>query len=193
MRVNIIFKLSIFCFLLFAEQSNAQCENKYPNSLLSPAYGIVTEDDCAYDYEQREVVPYSSKSALSSLYWQCFSVDNVKVHYSKFEETNQGEKEDFCHLEIDINHNGEFQKYVDHRGQEISYCKNFMSNWYKLVKDQKIVCLNGDGGFLYQDEELKKTYKLWTWEKIKTKNGCYSYFHGSCNTKGCATGKCPQS
>lgn len=62
--------------------------------------------------------------------------------------------------------------------------------WRQLAKNENIVCLNGDGSDVMVDPKLEK-YFLWTWEKFRTRKGCYSYFAGECDTQGCAKGHCP--
>lgn len=170
--------------------------SQHAYGLLTPDYGVITEDDLAYDACQREVTPYNPNEPLGSLHWQCFDKNEVTAGYDSW-RGNDGMGEwnkiyTMCTLEIRVRHGGELQLYVDRRAHRIGYCRDFVRAWRWITKNQTIVCLNGDGGGFNQDEKDGK-YKLWTWEKFKTKNGCYSYFAGECNTKGyAAKKKCPE-
>ncbi len=56
--------------------------------------------------------------------------------------------------------------------------------WRKLTKNEPYTCLNGmPSGLSYEKIKGKKRYqkeKYWEWNKVKTREGCYSYFDGDC-------------
>lgn len=168
---------------------------KYPYGLITSGYGIVTEDDLAYDDFHREIRSYNPNEHSSSLYWQCFPVKYVTPKYRTWRDNDSMGAWDvivtLCDLEIIVRHEKEFQIYGDRRAHPVEYCQNFVTKWRKLTKGQNIVCLNGEGGY-YSKDGMRKKYKYWTWEKFKTKRGCFSYFFGQCNTSGCSKGKCSQ-
>ena len=170
----------------------AEIKYKNPLGLLTPSYNIVTEDDLAWDALEREIVPYDPKTALSALYWQCFSLKSAKARIESWRGTDgmgpANKIYDMCTIEISVRDVAGLQFYADHRGHRVKFCQQFLSAWKRLTKNQPLVCLNGDGGFYGPDKKLGK-YKLWTWEKFKTLDGCYSYFADECNTQGCAKGK----
>ncbi|MBI4041779.1 MAG: hypothetical protein HY390_07940 [Deltaproteobacteria bacterium] len=190
---NLFFWGASFLIIVLHVESK---EPKYSDSLLTADDGIVTADDLAYDHCRREIVPYNPNTAFNSLYWQCLPVKDVKPTYRIFRDNDPMGAWDvvitMCHLELNVNHKGEKQVYVDRRGHHVEYCKDFVQKWLKLTKDQEIVCLSGSGGEYYFDEKGGK-YKLWTWEKFKTKKGCHSYFFGDCTTSGYSKKKCYSS
>lgn len=201
MKMGFFFGLIIMAAIGPASSEEVTSKKKVANanyrySLLTSGYGIVTEDDLAYDHCQRRILPYNPRTASSSLYWQCFPIKDVKPKYSiSYDNDPMGAWNiivTMCNLEIIVHHHGEKQIYVDHRGHHVDYCRDFVRKWLSLTKDQQIVCLNGDGGYYHSDEKDGK-YKLWTWEKFKTKKGCHSYFSGECTTYGYSKGKCPSS
>ena len=70
-------------------------------------------------------------------------------------------------------------KHYSKTKDPLEHCKEFIWAWNKLTAHQTNVCLNGDGGGGgFHQDEIDGKYKLWTWEKFKTKSGCYSYFAG---------------
>ncbi|MEW6058480.1 MAG: hypothetical protein AB1540_17935 [Bdellovibrionota bacterium] len=166
---------------------------KYPYGLLTDSYGIVTEDDLAFDNSEVETTPYDPNKSLAPMYWQCFASFQVEAIYRSWPmDDDRGRPGTSCAPEFYVRINGELQIYADRRGHDLAYCKEVVWAWKKLTKDMPTVCLNGSGGF-YNEEKGQGKYKLWTWEKFKTKRGCYSYFVGQCRTKGCARGKCKRS
>ena len=169
---------------------------KYPYGLLTPGYGIVTEDDLAYDALHREMKPYDPADNLGPLRWQCFATKDVEARYTSWRGPDGmgawNKIYTMCTFEISIRHNGELHLYGDRRAHQIEYCRDFIRSWKWITKGQEFVCLNGDGGGYEQDAENGK-YKSWTWEKFKTKKSCYSYFAAECDTKGYSKGRRPRT
>lgn len=183
--------LPLFVFLatstLFAKNIG-KFSSKYPYNLLTFDYGIVTNDDLAYDNHGRRIGPYNPENSVSALYWQCFPVDDVEAGFKAWVGSDGMDRYDaihtMCTIEISINLNNDPQVFADRRGHQIDFCLDFTNAWKKLTKNQKVVCISGEGGEFYQDADTKR-HKLWTWNKFKTKKGCYSFFAGDCNTSGC--------
>ena len=182
--------------LIQAAQSKESEYAKYPFGLLTSGYGIVTEDDLAYDATYREISSYDPNEPLGSLHWQCFPINEVKATYDSWLGADgmgaSNKIYSMCSPEIQVRHAGELQLYVDRRAHQVDSCLDFINKWKRVTENQETVCLNGDGGGYHKDDKDGK-YKLWTWKKFKTKKGCHSYFYGYCNTKGCAKGRCHRS
>lgn len=182
--------ISVFLQLAVLVSIAAPHTTKHSNGLLTPSFGIVTEDDLAFDHHSIETVPYDPNKDSGSLYWQCFPLNETEAKYRTWKVVDErGRWVNRCSPEVYIHHNGELQQYVDRRGHPIGHCKEFIEVWRNLTQAQTAVCLNGEGGFYSKDIDFGK-YKLWTWTKVKTKRGCYSYFEGDCETDGCSKGKC---
>lgn len=165
-----------------------------PLGLLTPDFGIVTADDLAYDSAQMETTPYDPKGTLGSLHWQCVPGSAVSAGYKSWRGMDGAENSTklfkMCSLEVRVRNNGVLHLYVDHRGHRLDYCKMFIREWSKVASKEDVICVNGDHSGAQTDKE-DGAYQLWTWQKVKTKKGCYSFFADQCNTRGCADGKCP--
>lgn len=181
-------------FPLISQAASLKPAERYPDRLITSDYGIVTVDDLAYDATQRYPSPFRPTKHLLARYWQCVPCKDVKP------ETPTWRGEDgmgpagvvitMCELEISVQGPRGTEVYGDRRAHPNSFCKQFLRNWKRLTKSEKIICLNGDDPIPEKDE-TGRPYLLWTWNKFKTRKGCYSYF-GDCNTKGCAAGRCPE-
>lgn len=193
---------SILAFILFltsisfAKSMNIEnFSSKNPYNLLTPSYGIVSEDDLAYDNHRRRIGPYNPNTSLSQLYWQCFPTSEIKAGFDAWVGPDGMGSQDaiytMCTIEISVRNNGELQLFTDRRAHQIGFCLDFTKEWKKLTKNQKMVCLDGEGGAYYDEDKQLGRHKLWTWDKFKTKRGCYSFFADECNTKGCDQGKGP--
>jgi hypothetical protein len=162
---------------------------KHPYNLLTLGYGIVSEDDLAYDNFRRNIGPYDPENSLGALYWQCVPVENVKAGFGAWVGTDGMDAYDkiktMCMLDISIEIGNETQTFTDRRAHPIDFCLDFTKEWKRLTKNQKYVCLDGEGGAYYDEDKNTGRQKLWTWDKFKTKIGCYSFFDGDCNTSGC--------
>lgn len=166
---------------------------KHPHNLLTPDYGIVTEDDLAFDEFSQHIQPYNPNDTLGSLHWQCLPLKEVTARFESWRGQDGGGPSNktyrMCTVVIEVRHSEELQIYADRRAHRVEFCRDFIRAWKRITKDEKVVCLNGDGGGFETDEHGQK-YKLWTWYKFKARNGCYSYFSWDCETAGCASGKC---
>jgi hypothetical protein len=187
----------IFLTIASALTANAAAIEKfspnYPYNLLTPGYSIVTEGDLAYDNYRRKIGPYNPSTSLSELYWQCWPTENIKAGFNAW-VGNDGmgphdALETMCALNITVRANNEVQTFTDRRAHQIHFCFDFTKKWKQLTKDQKFVCLDGEGGSYHDEDKNVGRSKLWTWDKFKTKKGCYSFFAGDCDTSGCEKSK----
>lgn len=192
-------KLILLSFLVFALSAFAKTSEileasaRHPYSLLTPGYGVVTEDDLAYDNHFRRIGPYNPDTSLGEVYWQCFPAADVRVGFEAWVGhdgvESASDNSTMCIIDITVQSHGERQSYTDRRAHQIQFCLDFTDAWKRLTKNQKFACLNGEGGRWYKPDDKEDRYKLWTWEKFKTKKGCYAYFDVDCDTKGCDAGK----
>lgn len=169
---------------LYASNKKA---NDYADRLLTDTYGIITESDLAYDASRRKSVPYNpNEFAGGALYWQCFPVKSVKIKYRTWKDNDPMGAWNIiitmCDLEFIVKYNNEIQIYSGRRAYPVDYCRDVTKEYRKITKGQKTVCFDGTGGTYFSDEKYGK-YKSWTWEKIKTKKGCYAYFEDDCFNK----------
>jgi len=88
-----------------------------------------------------------------------------------------------CDLQIWIDHPNDFHVYSGRRAKEVTYCRDFKKAWKKLTEAQNFACFNGE----YHEKRPpgkshpSVSYQSWTWNKVKTHQGCYSYFIDECD------------
>ena len=140
--------------------------------IVSPDFGILTIFD-------------RTRDGNLPLQWRCFAIKDVKVNYRKWANTdpenNNKYIETMCDFEIWVNTKPFQHVYHGRRGKPESYCKNIKAAWEKLTQKEEYVCMDGEtltNGEPTEDEESKKMRASWTWDKIKTKKGCYSFWNG---------------
>jgi hypothetical protein len=187
----LVYRRTLYVLAFFTIVSVAHAEPQYANDLMTDGFGIVTEDDLAYDFENRLVSRFDPKSD-NSIHWQCVPVENAKATFYTWVLENgrfSRKRERLCASEIQVHEHGHLQRFVIHHAQAMTSCHRFLKKWRRLVRGQKIVCLNADFGML-QNMGQKTEYRLWNLEKYKTQLGCDSYFYGVCNTRGCAKDQC---
>jgi hypothetical protein len=165
--------------------------SEYQYDLMTNGFGIVTNDDLAYDAQDWLISSFNSQGS-NSIHWQCVPVENAKATFYTWVLENgrfSRKRERLCASEIQVHEHGQLQRFVIHHAQPMASCHQFVKKWRRLVGGQKMVCLNADFGML-QNKGKKSEYRLWSLEKYKTRLGCDSYFYGVCNTRGCAKGQC---
>lgn len=161
---------------------------KYLGGLLTGDYGIVTEQDLASEASVGNPRPFDPKESSHGYFrWQCFPVKAVKLKVRTWRaDDSMGPSNvivTMCDLETWVEHDGKLEIYIGRRAKEVSYCREYMANWKRLTRGEKMVCLSGDYGGIYPPErrDTPLPYQLWTWDQIKSKKGCYSYFDGRCD------------
>ena len=118
--------------------------------------------------------------------WQCFPAEEVKPKVRTWrgvDGNGQGNvKVMMCDLETWVRNQGKLQIYVGRRAKKATHCHEYIENWKKLTHGQKQVCLSGEFEGTFPANQSRDTpYLLWTWDKLKTKLGCYSYFSDECD------------
>ncbi len=135
-------------------------------------YGILSVQD--------KVRPYRAP-----VMWRCFPIKDVQVKYHSWRDADPMGPYDvivtMCNFMITVRDQPYPHIYSSRRGKEVTYCNEFKTAWDKITKGEKYICLDGETltkGEPEEDKDLKKKIVSWTWDKIKTKKGCYSYWDG---------------
>jgi hypothetical protein len=139
---------------------------------VNPDYGILPES-------------YRTRSGARPLMWRCFPIKDVEVKYRTWRDADPMGPYDIivtmCDFEIWTNSKPFQNVYHGRRGKPESYCKTFKAAWSKLAKGEEHICMDGETltkGEPEEDEDSQKMRASWTWDKIKTKKGCYSFWDG---------------
>lgn len=179
----IIFLCVISCNALGVSLAAKQ---KYPFTLLTDDYGILNDHDLSFYLSYIHTAPHFPKTVGEGyIYWQCFPRENVSItleDYGYFEE-DLGRKDTIGNIEIRaMIKPGVFHEYCIRKVWTTQYFQGVFNQWRKLMAKQKYVCLAGD--FISRQEIVengtKRDVSGWFFERLKTKNGCVSYFDGSC-------------
>jgi len=66
--------------------------------------------------------------------------------------------------------------------------------WLKLMRKEKYVCIAGSSPFRERDliKAGRKNTISWTFEQLKTKKGCDSYFENNCASASLQTSNTPE-
>lgn len=162
-------------------------QKKYPLLILTDDYGILSENDLTpylkqhdYKYEKYSNEPNQGGGFN---YWQCFQREQVLI---TLEDTGEPLELGYpklgtiAHLTITV----ESKSNVSHvywmrRGFSVRTFLAMFIKWQKLMRDEEFVCLAGSSGnrrIGSTHNNQKKEIYDWTFDKLKTKKGIYSYF-----------------
>lgn len=140
--------------------------------IVSPDYGILSTTE-------------RTRAGLLPLMWKCFPIKDVEVKYRTWRDADPLGPYDvivtMCDFEMFVKSNSITHVYHGRRGKPVSYCDEFKVAWTKLTNGEKHICMDGETltkGEPEEDEASKKMKASWTWDKIKTKKGCYSFWTG---------------
>jgi len=190
MRI-INFGLVMVASLLFAEPRAGEAAwlTKYPHAMLTPTYGTLKEGNLGVDAWFNPSGPPDKTGYRSGYHrWVCAPTKDVRPHYHAWRDNHPMGSSNvivsLCDLIVDVRVGNELHQYVGRRAHELKYCQNFMKEWKKLTKGERHVCFNGEGGGFapeFDPSGGKLKARIWTWEKFKTRKGCYSNFDGYCD------------
>ncbi|HVE44861.1 MAG TPA: hypothetical protein VNC84_06985 [Gammaproteobacteria bacterium] len=188
---RLIARMFIF-LLLFSSQIGAVSVNtstpskKYPYSLLTPDYGILSENDlAAYAYGIKQH-PFNERNGIDGHnYWQCFPRDRISVTLEDqgFSTEDVGWKDTLSELIIEARtDSGVIHRYELRALGMFHLYEKELHQWHKLMKGEKYVCLSGNFVAVTPRTINGRTISEYGWifDKIKTKKGCSSYWWNSC-------------
>ncbi len=154
-------------------------KKKYPYSLIGDDFGILTEEDLAANTWEAKPEPLRSEFH-SNPFWQCFPVKNATLVCDEG-EYDEDEKSVMAVLAIEVEGKEENYSYISRRALHRSNCHYFQKKWKKITQGQRNACISGPWDS--DEEEGGKKTSNWTFDKFKTKRGCYSFFYGECDLK----------
>lgn len=138
--------------------------------MVDPDYGVLPES-------------HRTRSGARPLMWRCFPIIDVNVKYRTWRDADPMGPSNvivtMCDFEIWAEGKPFQHLYSGRRAKQEDYCNEFKTAWKKLTQGEKHICLDGETineGKPEQDKDLKKMLVSWTWDKIKTKKGCYSFW-----------------
>ena len=168
---------------------DARVQKKYPNVLITDDYGILNENDLAtYTLTMTGRVSFaeSVSGSCGYQYWQCFPTENISINLSTAMNDPDGDAtngEMMGRIKIIVNQKNVIHEYTLRRNRFVSNELSYLTDWHHLMLKEKYVCLGGIFADLEKkivDGKKKKIYG-WLFDKIKTKNGCLSYFSWDCD------------
>lgn len=162
---------------------------KYPNVLIGQDYGILNEKDlCLYSQKMVGTVPFDAgENEFGYFYWQCFPRDHVSM---TLEDTGDSPEDmvgsdTLAELSITVTASpGIFHEYTMRTLAPADLYEAVFRNWRNLMKNEKYICLGGQFGrhfYRLKDGRLKQEVYTWTFDELKTKKGCDSYFYEKCD------------
>lgn len=139
---------------------------------VSPDYGILS-------------LAERTRKGHRPLMWRCFPIGDVEVRYRRWPYTDSEEPgkavEIMCDFEIWVSSKPFQNVYHGRRGKPEGYCKDFKAAWNRLTQGEAHICIDGETLTKGQPQEgagSKGMKASWTWDKIMTKKGCYSFWDG---------------
>lgn len=171
------------CFVTTLEVNalSVEIKKKYPYPLLTDDYGILTENDIAAYTWGLKPRPFTTEGPSGEYtYWQCFPRELIEVTLTDTGQTaSEFGKDNIADLQIRVHVKPNLIHQYDMRARwgVMDFEKRF-NKWQKIMKNENHVCLAGSFTSLEHELENAKVREIyqWTFEKMKTKRGCDSYF-----------------
>lgn len=152
----------------------------YPYGLLGEDYGLLTVDDLAFNACIAIPVPISKESDFYP-YWRCFKTRDITFECDHRKE--QGSilpKQALMVLVVGQSLGKE--EYLAPGMMDLKSCREYEKDWNRLAKKEKYACISG--ALIRFDRDKKREYEAhWTFDKLKTRKGCISYFSGDCDVR----------
>jgi hypothetical protein len=157
---------------------------KYPYMLLSNDYGILNENDMAINTCVASSAPFSENN-ISSFYWRCFDTKNITALCEKGEyDPSEGIVRSDGSVTVQDGANTHI--YFFRQRIDFQLCEDEIITIKSILRKEKYVCLSGQfsgyGNPTLPDDK-NSHFINWTYDKLKTKRGCTTYFGGECRIK----------
>jgi len=181
MRQKIYLAILMLLLPLTANSLGSELIKKYPYSVLTDDYGILNEHDLS---RPRGFTPPRKfpDGKLYYFYWQCFPRKDVRISLRDIGYSSFNIDDNDSELTIEAYTISETHQYGMRRDWPVRGNEKAFDGYQKIMRGQKYICLQGTY-FFYKDSvtdgKKNRTY-YWTFEKMKTKKGCESYFEGRC-------------
>lgn len=178
------------CFLVIAFSFCSACgmsheaRNTFQNALIGEDYDILNERDLVLlPNGNPSNIPFSgSRENFGFRYWQCFPREKIALIYEDTGYSPEEMRNTDTMADISIRvtvEPGVFHEYVARRLMPPDEFERRLLLWRRLLKSERFACIEGDFGqrnYKILENGQKHEVYTWTFEKIKTKKGCDSYF-----------------
>lgn len=161
-------------------------QKKFSYVLLTNDYGILRENDlAAYTWGMKPRPFLVNEDSGGYNYWQCFprNIVTITLRDEGYSAEEFGWKDTLAELKIEVRIKpGTIHRYEMRAVRLVHDYEKRFHYWHKLMKGEKYVCLAGSFGRREQKREngIDLSVYSWTFDKIRTKKGCDSYW-GDCN------------
>lgn len=173
----------ILCFVtsLKVNAIPIEIKKKYPYPLLTDDYDILNENDiAAYTWGLKPRSFTTEGPSGEYTYWQCFPRESIEVILRDTGQTaSEFGKDNIADLQIRVQVKPGLIHQYDMRARwGVTNFEKRFNKWRKIMKNENYVCLAGSFTSLEHKLENGRAQEIyqWTFEKMKTKNGCDSYF-----------------
>lgn len=174
---------SLFGVALLASCVSTQdsLKSKYPYARLTSDYGILDENDLWISEQGARPRPYSEDS-LAYPYWQCLESSAFSLSCKDLGvDEHEGAMAD---LKIQVAVSPiRHEIFGGRRGLPSSECNQFVEKFKQILKGERHVCVSGLSPHIENKVANGNQIQIrtWTFDRMKTRNGCVSYFEGYCD------------
>jgi len=185
-NLKLFFIIAGILFPIAVNAINLDLKKRYPFTVLTDDHGILTDTDLNSHLDGVFPPTEFPSGKHFFLYWQCFPTKDVRINLRDIGYSSHHLDENDSELTIEAYTGSAKYQYGMRRDWPVSGNKKNFQRYQKIMRGQKYICLEGTY-FFYKDvatDGKKERIYFWTFEKMKTKRGCESYFQGGCHEKG---------
>jgi len=176
---------SCVLFICIICNASLAANKERPYALLSDDHGILSNADFKDERIAKEPYDIALKNFDDYIFWQCFPRDAITIGLQElgYSSEDVGWVDNYsCLTFTAINAKGIRHEYQMRRIWPIPVYLEKFNVWLKLMRKEKYICIAGSSP--YRDKESNRSGKnktvSWTFEWLKTKKGCDSYFENNC-------------
>ncbi len=171
----------VVALLMSCVSTQDSLKAKYPYARLTPDYGILDESDLWISEQNARPIPYSEES-IAYPYWQCF--ESSSYSFSCEDLGPDADEGTMADLKIQIAMDStRHEIFGGRRGIPVAECRQFAEKFKQILKDERRVCVSGLSPHVESKVVTGKQMQMrtWTFDRMKTRKGCVSYFEGYCD------------
>lgn len=168
---------------LITNALSSDLKKKYPYTVLTDDYNTLSAVDLNSHLDGVFPPTEFPSGKHFFLYWQCFPRENIRISLRDIGYSSHNLDENDSELTIEAYTESATHQYGMRRDWPVSSNAENFNRYQKIMRGQKYICLEGTY-FLSKDtvtDGKKRRIYYWTFEKMKTKKGCESYFEDGCH------------
>ena len=177
MQKIVLIILFVFQLLNCTSRPKSPMQKSYPHAMITNDYGIVSESDLRFSYEEGNPNPLGGE-ITNFIYWICTKKENFRFNCHEMGPSDLIEHN--ADVEISIIDEKISYHFSGRRAIPFQGCLEWVKEWNKMLENDSHACVAGNHAMEEYHPDGKREFRF-IYERFKTKDKCTSWFLDHCS------------